>query len=131
MGAEQTSMLVASVLFGITAFFCFRISYRQHKEKGFIFTNTWLYASKKEREEMDPRVKSGEYRLARNVFFLLGLMFLVFPVHWVFMIPFLDFVGYALIGAVMVCALVQTISNQRYYNTLEKDKQKGMETSQN
>jgi len=54
MGVIITS---AIAICSIVAIFCFFIAYRRHKEKGFIFNNVWLYASQKEGENMDVRLK--------------------------------------------------------------------------
>ena len=40
---------VPGVAFLAMAIISFFITYRQHREKGFVFTNEWVWASKKER----------------------------------------------------------------------------------
>jgi Ca2+/Na+ antiporter len=117
-----TEGLVAMILFGTIAVAMFFIAYRQHVEKGFVFTNRWIWASKKEREEMDPRIKKKEYRFGRNVFFLLGIMFATMTfsisVFWIF------YVVYALMMFLLVYAIVQWVLNERFYKSMDDEKNK-------
>ena len=48
------------------------LSALQFRQKGPLLNNTWLYASQKEREQMD---KAPHYRQSGVVFLLLGLLF--------------------------------------------------------
>ena len=79
--------IIIAVILGIIAVICFIISYLQFHEKGFLFNNAYIYASKKERETMD---KSPHYRQSGIVFALIGLVFLIntlvliYPVRWLF-----------------------------------------------
>ena len=79
--------IVIAAILGAIAVICFIISYRQFHEKGFLFNNAYIYASKKERETMD---KSPHYRQSGIVFALIGLVFLIntlvliYPVRWLF-----------------------------------------------
>ena len=82
----MATVIIAGIL-GVIAVICFIISYRQFHEKGFLFNNAYIYASKKERETMD---KSPHYRQSGIVFALIGLVFLIntlvliYPVRWLF-----------------------------------------------
>ena len=79
--------IVIAAILGAIAVICFIISCRQFHEKGFLFNNAYIYASKKERETMD---KSPHYRQSGIVFALIGLVFLIntlvliYPVRWLF-----------------------------------------------
>ena len=79
--------IVVAVILGAIAVICFIISYLQFHEKGFLFNNAYIYASKKERETMD---KAPHYRQSGIVFALIGLVFLIntlvliYPVRWLF-----------------------------------------------
>jgi len=114
-----TEGLVGIILFGMIAVVMFFIAYRQHVEKGFVFTNRWLWASKKERDEMDARIKKMEYRFGRNVFFLLGILLAVMAfsisVFWLF------YVVYALTMFLIVYAIVQWILNERFYKSMDDE----------
>jgi len=119
---ENTGLIVASVLLGVLAVFLFFIAYRQHKEKGFIFTNAWLYASKKEREDMDERIKKAEYRVGRNVFFVLGTLFslLIVNIHlgasWLYTL-----MGF-LAGFLVIYAIVQYVIGERLRTSIEAER---------
>lgn len=44
--------IIGAVILGIVAIVCFVFSYLQFHEKGFLFNNAYIYASKQERETM-------------------------------------------------------------------------------
>ena len=45
--------IIGAVVLGAIAIICFVVSYLQFNEKGFLFNNAYIYASKQERENMD------------------------------------------------------------------------------
>ena len=63
----------ASILFAVSIFLFF-MSVRSFMEKGFLFNNAYIYASKQERAKMN---KKPHYRQSAIVFLLLGLIFLL------------------------------------------------------
>ena len=81
-------IIVSIILFAISIF-AFIMSIRSFMEKGFLFNNAYIYASKQEREKMD---KKPYYRQSSIVFLLLGLIFLLnalatfFKANWIFYI---------------------------------------------
>ena len=60
----------ASILFAVSIFLFF-MSVRSFMEKGFLFNNAYIYASKQEREKMN---KKPHYRQSAIVFLLIGLV---------------------------------------------------------
>ena len=80
----------------------FGMSLRSFREKGFLFNNAYLYASKQEREAMD---KKPYYRQSSVVFALLGMIFLLNALSVLFS---LDWMIY-LVGALIVLTLVYAI----------------------
>ena len=64
-------IIIASILFAVSVFLFF-MSARSFMEKGFLFNNAYIYASKQEREKMN---KKPHYRQSAIVFLLLGLLF--------------------------------------------------------
>jgi len=124
MDAERIVLIILSVIFGLAAFICFRISYRQHKERGFIFTNTWLFASQKEREEMNYRIKKAEYRVGRNVFFLLGITISVFAVYFQLWLSWLSYIAFVVMSLVVIYAIYQWIANARLFKEIEDEKKR-------
>ncbi|MBQ8802861.1 MAG: DUF3784 domain-containing protein [Tyzzerella sp.] len=79
--------IIVSILIFIIAIIAFVISVRSYQEKGFLFNNAYLYASKEERETMD---KKPHYRQSAIVFFMIGIIFLLNAINvflkkdWVF-----------------------------------------------
>ena len=70
---EKGLIIVTAMIF-ILAFVCGVISFFSFKEKGFLFNNAYIYASKSERESMDKR---PYYRQSAIVFLLLSVMFAI------------------------------------------------------
>lgn len=66
--------IVGAIISGIVAIVCLVISYLQFNEKGFLFNNAYIYASKQERETMD---KKPHYRQSGIVFLMIGIIFLI------------------------------------------------------
>ena len=66
-------IIVAVVLIAVSLL-VFVLSIRSFLEKGFLLNNAYLYASKKQREEMD---KKPYYRQSAVVFFMIGIVFLL------------------------------------------------------
>lgn len=79
--------IIVSILIFIIAIIAFVISIRSYQEKGFLFNNAYLYASKEERETMD---KKPHYRQSAIVFFMIGIIFLLNAINvflkknWIF-----------------------------------------------
>ena len=97
--------ITAAILF-IMALFMFILSIRSFREKGFLLNNAYLYASKREREEMD---KSPHYRQTAVVFLLIGFVFLFngFAVLW--SIDWMSYVVGAILIATLIYAVVSTL----------------------
>jgi len=88
----------------------FIIGYFQFKEKGFLFNNAYLYASKEERSRMN---KKPYYRQSAIAFSSLGIIFLVIAVaiftglNWLFSIV----IVFAIL--LVVYAIVSSIAIER------------------
>lgn len=66
--------IIGAIVLGIVAIGCFAVSYMQFHEKGYLFNNAYIYASKHERETMD---KKPHYKQSGIVFLLIGIIFLI------------------------------------------------------
>ena len=66
--------IILSCILFLIAIGAFVMSYRSFREKGFLFNNAYIYASKQERETMD---KKPHYRQRAIVFLLIGIIFLL------------------------------------------------------
>ena len=72
--------IMGMIILGMLAILCFAFSYFQFHEKGFLFNNAYIYASKKEREIMDKR---PHYKQSGVIFLLLGIVWLINAVDMV------------------------------------------------
>ncbi len=68
----QPTQVVVAVVTGAISIAAFVICGFQARQRGPVFTNTWLLGNAQEREKID---KPAEYRLARNIFFGVGIVF--------------------------------------------------------
>ena len=66
--------IIAGGLCFLLAIGAFIISFFSFREKGFLFNNAYLYASKEERATMD---KKPHYRQSAVVFLMIGIIFLL------------------------------------------------------
>ncbi len=89
---------------------CAVISVFQFKEKGFLFNNAYIYASKRERETMD---KKPYYRQSGIVFAFLSSIFLCIAAECVLETGWLWWVEGALCIAVLVYAIFSSIKTIR------------------
>ncbi len=66
--------IISSVILGIIAIVLFIFSYRHFAEKGFLLNNSYIFASRKEREAMN---KKPYYRQSGVELLLLGISLLI------------------------------------------------------
>ena len=102
-------MIPAGILFAVS-FLSFILSIRSFLEKGFLFNNAYIYASKKERETMD---KKPHYRQSAIVFFLIGLIFLLNALAVLFNINWIFYVVIAIVLITSVYAIISSIAIER------------------
>ncbi len=76
----MTDIILTVILFAVSLGL-FIIAALQFKEKGFLFNNAYIFATKEERETMD---KKPYYRQSAIVFTLLGIIFLFDALEMVF-----------------------------------------------
>ena len=107
----ETWKIILMIVFGIPAAISFTISYRQAKRRGYIFHNTWVWATKEQRARMDEETKYKAYRLSKNVFFLLGVLFVLFGIHFATMIALFRYFAWGMIVVVIVYAIVQSVKD--------------------
>lgn len=87
-----------------------------------VFVNDWIWASKREREKMDARIIKSMYRVGRNVFFILGFMFLTLSIYCLFLFSWLLYIMFALGAIVAVYAIVQYIMGERLSKSIANEK---------
>ncbi|CEQ27414.1 DUF3784 domain-containing protein [Paeniclostridium sordellii] len=92
----------------IVSLVMFVVSFRSFKEKGFLFNNAYLYASREERATMD---KKPHYKQSAIAFLLLGVVFLIGALEMIFKIKWLFYIkvicafitiAYAIISSIMI-----------------------------
>lgn len=85
---------------------CAIISFFQFQEKGFLFNNAYIYASKQERETMD---KKPHYRQSGIVFAFLSAIFLCIAAECIFETGWLWWIEGALCIAVISYAIISSV----------------------
>ncbi|MBQ6809618.1 MAG: DUF3784 domain-containing protein [Clostridia bacterium] len=64
--------IICAVVLFVISIIPFVISFRSFKERGFLFNNAYIYASKEDRERMN---KKPYYRQTAIVFLIIGIFF--------------------------------------------------------
>ena len=98
-------IIAASILFAIS-FFAFVMSIRSFMEKGFLFNNAYIYASKQKREKMN---KKPHYRQSAIVFLSIGLIFLLNALAVLIDANWILYVVTAIVIITVIYAIVSSI----------------------
>ena len=101
----MSKYILAVVLLAV-AIIAFVISVRAFQEKGFVFNNSYLYASEEERKTMD---KKALYRQSAVVFLLLGLSFLLNAVEAILQTDWISYIVYGLLAVTIVFAMATSM----------------------
>lgn len=102
-------IIIASILFAVSVFLFF-MSVRSFMEKGFLFNNAYIYASKQEREKMN---KKPYYRQSAIVFLLFGIVFLLLALAVLLEAYWISFVGVAVVIITLIYAIVSIITIEK------------------
>ena len=95
-------MIVGAIVLFLISLSSFIVSVSSFMQKGFLFNNAYIYASKKEREVMD---KKPHYHQSGVVFLLIGFIFLLNGFDVIFKTDWIVYV----IMATAVITLIYTI----------------------
>ena len=98
--------IIGAMILLVVAILCFVFSYLQFHEKGFLFNNAYIYASEKERENMD---KKPHYRQSGIVFSMIGIIFLLNAVEMMMETGWLFYLILAIVIIAVVYAIVSSI----------------------
>ena len=101
--------ILAGIVF-VISIAMFVISFRSSKEKGFLFNNAYIYASKEERETM---YRKPHYRQSAIVFSVLGIVFLLIAAEIILETGWLFYVEMLCIAIVIIYAVVSSIKMSR------------------
>lgn len=84
----------------------FVISYKSFQEKGYLFNNAYIWASKEERKAMD---KKPYYRQSGIVFLLLGIIFLLLGIEDISDIRWMSKIEVTLTVITVIYAVVSSV----------------------
>ncbi len=98
--------IIGAVVFGIVSIACFVFSYLQFNEKGFLFNNAYIYASKQEREVMD---KKPHYRQSGIVFLMIGIIFAINAVEMILKTGWLFYVVIVIAIIAIIYAIASSV----------------------
>lgn len=103
--------MAAGVFFAVSAIVLFVISVLQFQEKGFLLNNAYLWASPKEREQMDEKkeMKRPHYRQSGWVFLLLGISFVSYSLYWFLNLRWLFAAFWVLLAVTLIYAVVSSV----------------------
>lgn len=101
-----TSKIIVTVILFLLAIVSFVLSCFQFKEKGILFNNAWLYASREERANMN---KKPHYRQSAIVFFLIGVFFLLYAAEMLLATGWLIYAAWISMVAAGIYAIVSSI----------------------
>ena len=102
-------LIVAIILLLVSAA-AFLMSIRSFLEKGFLFNNAYLYASKKEREAMD---KTPYYRQSGVVFALIGLIFLLNGLSLLSHLSWVNWIAAAVMAIAVIYAVASSLAIEK------------------
>lgn len=102
-------MIAAGILF-LMATFAFVLSVCSFCEKGFLLNNTYLYASKQEREAMN---KKPYYRQSAVVFVLIGCIFALNGLAVLLRIDWISYIAVSFVFGAIVYAIASSVAIER------------------
>ena len=102
--------IVGAIILGIAAIICLAFSYLQFNEKGFLFNNAYIYASKQERETMD---KKPHYKQSGIIFLMIGIIFLINTVEMIFETGWLFYLVIVVAIIAIVYAIISSVVIER------------------
>ena len=106
--------IITAVILLVVSVLLFMASIRSFLEKGYLFNNAYIYASKKERETMN---KKPYYRQTAVIFFLMGMIFLLLGIAILLNAFWFTYITGLVILVMLVYAVVSSIA-------IEKEKRK-------
>lgn len=105
----MSNIIIAIVLF-IVSLGAFLVSVRSFMQKGFMFNNAYIYATKEERENMNKR---PYYRQTAITFLLIGIIFLLLGIDVLIKISWLSYVTIMLAVVTLIYSIVSTVKIER------------------
>lgn len=103
--------IIAGGLCFLLAIGAFIISFFSFREKGFLFNNAYLYASKEERATMD---KKPHYRQSAIVFLMIGIVFLLIAISVFCINRWIRYIAIAVAIIAIIYAIVSSVMIERH-----------------
>ena len=103
----ETALACIVFIMSIGAFI---ISFRAFKEKGFLFNNAYIYASKQERSNMN---KKPYYRQSAIVFLFVGIIFLLNALDIILKTGWIFYVVLAVAIITIIYAFTSSVSIEK------------------
>ena len=100
---------VPAVICGILAIVCAVISILSFKEKGILFNNAYIWASKQERNTMDKR---PHYRQSAIIFALCAALFFCMAIECAFQTKWLWLLVFGFAAAALIYAIASSVKQQ-------------------
>jgi len=101
---------IVSIALVAVSLFIFILSIRSFREKGFLFNNAYIYASKKERETMN---KKPYYRQTAIIFSLIAIVFLSLGFAILFDAGWLTYIAGTVIIIILIYAITSSIAIEK------------------
>ena len=103
--------IISGIVCSILAIGAFVVSFRSFKEKGFLFNNAYLYASKEERATMD---KKPHYRQSAIVFLMIGIIFLLNAMSSLWTNSWFSYMAIVFALIAIIYAIVSSVMIERH-----------------
>lgn len=97
--------LVFAAVCGVLALVCLTISVMQFREKGYLFNNAYIWATKEEREHLN---KKPHYRQSAIAFAIATALFLIMAIECILLTGWLWLLVMILAGILLVYAIVSS-----------------------
>ncbi|MPW26955.1 DUF3784 domain-containing protein [Alkalibaculum sp. M08DMB] len=98
--------IIVTIILFILSMGAFVISFFSFKEKGFLFNNAYIYASKKERNSMN---KKPHYRQSAIVFLFISIIFLLNAIEVLLDSGWIFYIVLAVMAVTIIYAIVSSI----------------------
>lgn len=104
------SEIIMGIVVLILSLIAFVISILSFMQKGFMFNNAYIYATKEERKKMN---KKPYYRQTAITFLLIGIIFLLLGINIFLKISWLSYVSLMLAVVTLIYSIVSTVKIER------------------
>lgn len=97
--------IICAIILTIIAIVSFVLSYRQYHEKGCLLNNSYIYASKQEREKMD---KKPYFKQSGIILLMVGVIFLILAADMLLKTSWLVFCSISIAVATIIYSVISS-----------------------